>query len=512
MIGLGGDPNKIQYDGHYEDIYVKTPQGWRFKQRTHYALLSGGRAHPRPRNRRRSSLPIAPRRCPAAHRHRGRPPQSRSIVAASPATSRHCDDCSSAIRVSLEPDTGTHRPCTLRRAKDMSKRCGFCSTPARIPSENGLNDRTLIEMARERGHEQVAQMLERARDRPGRVVAQPADHPVHLAAERGDVNAVGALLDADPSLVDLGDRFGGTPLHRAVLGGQIGRRDRVARPTRRHPCAARLRGLAREWAHQSSSDRPGHLGRTATARASRDREVARLARSDLRPHHRDRVWRPGRRAADARRQSFPNQPRRVPNGKRPLSAAVEFGHDDIARLLLERGANPRWEPAEAVHAASSRGNLAMLKLLLEHGADPNEEIDSTSSPLAFAATPDIRALLESHGAGLGDYDTTWIEHDDGRLKSIAAEPQASFRDRRGVHDERRPARLARAPARRWPSHAGGPHDLPGVSDKSRRASDPARARHEPRPDELAAPDAAPSCLHCGTRRSAPPSCSTQAPR
>ena len=44
MIGLGGDPNKIQYDGHYEDVYVKTPQGWRFKQRTHFALLSGGRA------------------------------------------------------------------------------------------------------------------------------------------------------------------------------------------------------------------------------------------------------------------------------------------------------------------------------------------------------------------------------------------------------------------------------------------------------------------------------------
>jgi hypothetical protein len=43
MIGLGGDPNKIQYDGHYEDVYVKTAQGWRFKERTHYALLSGGR-------------------------------------------------------------------------------------------------------------------------------------------------------------------------------------------------------------------------------------------------------------------------------------------------------------------------------------------------------------------------------------------------------------------------------------------------------------------------------------
>lgn len=42
MIGLGGDPNKIEYDGHYEDTYVKTPQGWRFKQRVHHALLRGG--------------------------------------------------------------------------------------------------------------------------------------------------------------------------------------------------------------------------------------------------------------------------------------------------------------------------------------------------------------------------------------------------------------------------------------------------------------------------------------
>lgn len=37
LIGLGGDPNKIEHDGIYEDIYVKTPQGWRFSQRTHHA-------------------------------------------------------------------------------------------------------------------------------------------------------------------------------------------------------------------------------------------------------------------------------------------------------------------------------------------------------------------------------------------------------------------------------------------------------------------------------------------
>jgi hypothetical protein len=42
MIGLAGDPNPIHYDGYYEDNYVKTAEGWRFQQRTHYALLVGG--------------------------------------------------------------------------------------------------------------------------------------------------------------------------------------------------------------------------------------------------------------------------------------------------------------------------------------------------------------------------------------------------------------------------------------------------------------------------------------
>jgi hypothetical protein len=47
MIGLGGDPNKIEYDGHYEDVYVKTAQGWRFQSRTHHALLNAGTRAPR---------------------------------------------------------------------------------------------------------------------------------------------------------------------------------------------------------------------------------------------------------------------------------------------------------------------------------------------------------------------------------------------------------------------------------------------------------------------------------
>ena len=34
-IGLDGNPTKIEAQGHYEDVYVKTPKGWLFKSRTH---------------------------------------------------------------------------------------------------------------------------------------------------------------------------------------------------------------------------------------------------------------------------------------------------------------------------------------------------------------------------------------------------------------------------------------------------------------------------------------------
>jgi len=34
-VGLDGEPGKVEAQGRYEDVYVKTAQGWRFKSRTH---------------------------------------------------------------------------------------------------------------------------------------------------------------------------------------------------------------------------------------------------------------------------------------------------------------------------------------------------------------------------------------------------------------------------------------------------------------------------------------------
>jgi hypothetical protein len=41
-IGLDGDPHKVEHQGHYEDVYVKTARGWLFKSRIH--VLAPGQA------------------------------------------------------------------------------------------------------------------------------------------------------------------------------------------------------------------------------------------------------------------------------------------------------------------------------------------------------------------------------------------------------------------------------------------------------------------------------------
>jgi ankyrin repeat protein len=290
------------------------------------------------------------------------------------------------------------------------------------PEQNGLNDRNLIEMARERGHEEIARMLERARDRRGRVVAQKTDHPIHREAVRGDVKAVSSLLDADAAIIDRGQRLGLTPLQMAVLGGSSAVVTLLLdRGANLHACCGGRDLQAIDLAVWGWRGKPGHpdIARLLISRgATYDLPVA-AALGDL----------------DAVRQMLDESPSRIrearPGGRRPLSAAVEAGHDDVARLLLERGADPTWDEPNAprgtsLHAASQMGNLAMVKALLDHGADPNEDIDSTASALAFAATPEIRALLESHGADVGLFDPKWVENDD-ELRRVAADPRDAYR-------------------------------------------------------------------------------------
>jgi len=294
------------------------------------------------------------------------------------------------------------------------------------PESNGLNDRNLIDMSRERGHSQIVRMLELARESRGRAVAQRADHPIHDAAARGDIDNVRALLDGDARLIDLADRLGGTPLHRAVLGRS----------------AEVVNLLLDRGANIHAAHGPGgwlvpdvhavDLAIWGGRRQAGCIDIARLLVSRGATY--DLTVAAALGDLDGVRRILDDDPSRIrearPCGRRPLPTAVEFGHDDIVRLLLERGANPLWDEPNAprgttVHSAAARGNLEMVKLLLKHGADPNEDIDSASSAVAFAATPEIRALLESHGAALGPYEPNWIDDED-QLARVAAGPQDPY--------------------------------------------------------------------------------------
>jgi hypothetical protein len=270
--------------------------------------------------------------------------------------------------------------------------------------------------------------------------------PIHVAAEGGRLGRVRALLDSDPALVGTLDRAGGTPLHRAVLGcsrsvvtllldrgadihAQYGaeRPAFVSYPPQyseaidlalwggarwvRSPQWRVALKCATSWVasrFRTPGPRPCHvpMARLLLARgATYDLTIA-AALGDV-----ERVT-----AMLDEDPSLISYGR--PNLRRPLTVAVEFGHDGLARLLLARGADPTWPDADdsprgaALHNAARMGNRAMVELLLAHGADPNGFVDSSGNAVYVAKTPGIRSLLMAHGGTLAPYDLVWLNEDD----------------------------------------------------------------------------------------------------
>jgi ankyrin repeat protein len=307
------------------------------------------------------------------------------------------------------------------------------------PEWNGY-DVSLVEMARERGHESVARLLEEARQRRGRV-APGIDHPIHKAAQHDEVMDVQELLDADPALVNRGDSGGATPLHRAVLGSA--RRvitvllDRGADIHALHSVAGGGgKGL---WAVDLQAIDLAIWGLNSYAPAKRDFDTARLlvargaaydltiaaAVGDL-----DRI--------NALLDQDPGSIRQArANGKRPLSTAIRFGHRDIARLLLDRGADPGWpelgaECGASLHAAARAGDRELVELLLARGADPNGDCDTGGNAVFAAKTPELRALLTAHGGKPDPYDLVWMDQDDEVIRLVREDPKSAERGCGGV--------------------------------------------------------------------------------
>jgi ankyrin repeat protein len=88
----------------------------------------------------------------------------------------------------------------------------------------------------------------------------------------------------------------------------------------------------------------------------------------------------------------------------PLQVSLLTRQDDMAELLVARGADVRIQQAEgftALHEAAQNGSERIIKLLLDKGADPNARAADGRTPLGIARDKgydSIARLLESRGA------------------------------------------------------------------------------------------------------------------
>ncbi len=91
-------------------------------------------------------------------------------------------------------------------------------------------------------------------------------------------------------------------------------------------------------------------------------------------------------------------------GLTPLHIAVEYGHANITKFLLEHGANPDYPAAKKnvlltpLHIATNRKHAYITKLLLEHGAKINSLNSYGGTPLYVSNSYETSKLLIEHGA------------------------------------------------------------------------------------------------------------------
>lgn len=88
----------------------------------------------------------------------------------------------------------------------------------------------------------------------------------------------------------------------------------------------------------------------------------------------------------------------------PLQVSLLTGQEEMAAFLVAHGADVRIEQAEgftALHEAAQIGSEKLVALLLDKGADPNSRAEDGRTPLSIARKanqPAIARLLQSRGA------------------------------------------------------------------------------------------------------------------
>ena len=110
----------------------------------------------------------------------------------------------------------------------------------------------------------------------------------------------------------------------------------------------------------------------------------------------------------------------------PLNIAAEFGHTDVVRLLIDRGIDQS-DVNETLHCAARKGNTELVRMLLDKGANINVKSVEGKTPLSRAAEhghPHMARLLMDRGAdpnGTERCGTTQL-HSDIKVPNLGLTP------------------------------------------------------------------------------------------
>jgi ankyrin repeat protein len=289
---------------------------------------------------------------------------------------------------------------------------------------------TALTIARERGYDEIVAIIqeEEQRRRETQAPAGTAQDDVSRAIRSGDVAQAITLLEGNPALIDGADREGRSPLHMAAA-------------TLNEPLAV--------WLLDRGADvnRPGPHGRTpldfadgagwrrsiglekypALAGLLRQRGAGLTDRSAVALG--ETAWLRARHAAGALMSHQGDL----------LSVAVRHDRPEMVSLLLDFGFDPNertrlgaleeivYSWGAPLHHCAGLGRHAIAKILLERGADPNGQVYASGSVLysALAAGDDeMVKLLERYG-GFADAATV------GHLRLTARAKQMLDNDAAG---------------------------------------------------------------------------------